>query len=275
MEATGGYSKEMANWLLALRKGLRVSIAQPFRVHYFAKGLGFPNKTDAQDAIMLARFGEVHPPPPYQPMSRAYEQLRALTRERAAFVKASVALENRNEISSQSRQAQKVRERMIAHHKKAVASLEKAMAALIEKDPGLKRDAKRLQTVPGVGPVVAATLMGELGDLREFPHPKALAAFTGVAPRLSDSGTSVHGPAHMTKHGSSRVRQVLYLAAMNSIGKDHTLGQSYDHLLKEGKAPMVALGAIMRKTLVCCRAVLVSEEDYDPNFVKKPPPSNP
>lgn len=98
MEATGGYSKQMAHWFLAAKQDLRVAIAQPFRVHHFAKGLGFQNKTDAQDAIMLARFGEVHQPAPYQPMSAAYEELKALTRERAALVKAALSLSNRNEI---------------------------------------------------------------------------------------------------------------------------------------------------------------------------------
>jgi transposase len=271
MEATGGYGKEMAKWLLALRQGLRVAIAQPTRVHHFAKGLGFQNKTDAQDAIMLARFGEVYTPLPYQPMTPAYEQLRALTRERAAMVKELVRLGNRNELPSDSRIAQKVRLRMIAHLEKAVADLEKAMATHIAKDAGLLEDCQRLQTVPGVGPVVAGTLMGELGDLREFPHPKALASFTGVAPGLVDSGTSVHATAHMTKHGSGRVRHMLYLAAMASMRGENPLSRSYDHLVQEGKPPMVALGALMRKILACCRAVLVANQDFDPNYKKKAP----
>lgn len=266
MEATGGYSKEMARWFLDMRKGLRVSIAQPFRVHYFAKGLGLPNKTDAQDAIMLARFGAFHGPPPYTPMSPAYEQLRSLTRERAAMMKAAHALGNRNEIPCESLLAQKVRERMLASYQEAIAELDQAIATVIAEDPELSRDARRLQTIPGVGPVVTATLMGELGDLRAFSHPKALAAFTGVAPAWRDSGSSVHDQAHMTKHGSGHVRQMLYLAAMSSIRGDNSLARNYEHLLQEGKPPMVALGAIMRKVLVLCRAVLVHEQDYDPDF---------
>lgn len=271
MEATGGYSRELARWLLQLNADLRVSIAQPFRVHYFAKGLGVANKTDAQDAAVLARFGEVHQPRPLRPMTPGYEQLRALTRERAAFLKAALALGNRNELPSESALAQRIRERMLASHQTAVAELDQAIAALIAGDPALARDSARLQTIPGVGPVVASTLMGELGDLREFPHPKALTAFTGVAPALKDSGSSVHLPAHMTKHGSGRVRQVLYLAAMAAIRGDNTLARSYERLLEEGKAPMLALGAIMRKLLVLCRILLVCEQDYQSDFVRKSP----
>lgn len=271
MEATASYSREMAIWLKALEPGCRVSIAQPVQVHYFAKSMGRTNKTDAQDAMLLAEFGEQRRPSLFRPMSPAYVQLRALTRERSALVKASVALGNRNETPSESAQAQAIRERMLAQHREAVAELDEAIATLIATTPQLKQDCKRLQTVPGVGPVVASTLMGELGDLRDFPHPKALTAFAGVVPAVHDSGTSVHEPAHMTKHGSGHVRQMLYLAAMSSVRGDNTLARSYDHLLKEGKKPMLALGAIMRKLLVLCRALLVYEQDYDPQFVKKAP----
>ena len=269
MEATGGYGKEMALWLLALRAELLVSIAQPVRVHYFAKGLGRMNKTDAQDAIMLARFGEVHAPSPYRPMTPAYEQLRALGRERAAMVKEAHRQGNRNEIPSGSPVAQEVREQLIAHLQSAIAELEKAMGDVIAGDAELTKDYNRLQTVPGVGPIVAAVLMGELGDLRDYPTPKALAAFTGIAPALVDSGTSVHQTAHMTKHGSGRVRQVLYMGAVGAMRGKSPLSQSYHHLVAEGKSPMVALGALMRKILACSRAVLVSEQDYDPDYTRK------
>ena len=271
MEATAAYSRELALWLKALDPGCRIAIAQPVQVHYFAKLQGRTNKTDAQDAMLLAEFGEQRRPSLFRFMSPAYVQLRALTRERSALVKASVALGNRNETPSESVEAQTIRERMLAHYMEAVAELEGVIASLIATTPALKQDCKRLQTVPGVGPVVASTLMGELGDLREFPHPKALTAFVGVVPAVHTSGTSVHDPAHMTKHGSGHVRQVLYLAAMSSIRGDNTLARTYNHLLKEGKEPMLALGAIMRKLLVLCRALLVHEQDYDPQFVKKAP----
>lgn len=54
MEATGGYSRELAFWLLAARTGLRLVIAQPVQVHHFAEMQGQANKTDELDAILLA-----------------------------------------------------------------------------------------------------------------------------------------------------------------------------------------------------------------------------
>jgi transposase len=271
MEATSGYGKEMANWLLALRPEARIAIVQPWRVRQYAKGFGMVNKTDALDAILLARFGETYNPRLYHPMTPAYEQLRALTRERAAMVKEAIRLGNRNEIESNSPIAQKIREQTLAKVEHAVKELDQAIKAQIAKDPELKRDARRLRTVPGVGPVVSATLMGECGDLRDYSHRKALLTFTGVAVKVSESGSSVHEPAHMTKRGSGRVRQVLYLGAMALTRGHSPMAEFYHRLVKEGKPDMVALGALMRKILVTCRAVLVEEQDYDPKYQRKPP----
>jgi transposase len=271
MEATGGYSRELANWLIGERKDLRVAIAQPLKVHHFAKLRGLTNKTDRQDAILLALFGASEPLVLFHPMSPAYAQLRALIRERSALVKALVAMGNRNDLASESRLAQEIRERMLERHREAIHDLESAILEVIAGDPGLAEDFRLLQTIPGIGPVVAANIMGELGDLRDFQHPKALAAFVGVAPAWNNSGTSVYEAPRMTKHGNARVRQMLYLAALAAVRGPNTLNTSYGHLLREGKAPKSALGAVMRKILVLSRAVLLSGQDYDPNHKHSSP----
>jgi len=264
MEATGGYSKPLACWLLEAQPELHVAIAQPFRVRHFTQALGQRNKTDALDAVVLARFGSVFLPRAFHPMPNAYERLRALERERDALVRSATAMENREEIPSEDRVAQKVRLRMLRHTRKAIAELDEALLGLIRSEEALAQDARRLQTIPGVGPVLAATLMGELGDLRAFEHPKQLAHFVGVAPVVHSSGTSVEARPHMSKHGNSRVRRMLYMGAMAAIRADGPFADTYHHLLAEGKAPMSALGAIMRKLLVVCRGVLVNNEDYNP-----------
>jgi len=267
MEATGGYSKQLARWLLHAQADLHVAIAQPFQVRHFTQALGQRNKTDALDAVVLARFGAIFLPRAFHPMPAAYERLRALERERDVLVRSATAMENRQEIPSEDRVAQKVRMRMLRHTRKAIEELDQAMLDLIRSDESLGKDARRLQTIPGVGPVLAATLMGELGDLRAFEHPKQLAHFVGVAPVVRSSGTSVDAQPHMSKRGNSRVRRMLYMGAMAAIRVEGPFARTYQHLLAEGKAPMSALGAIMRKLLVVCRGVLINNEDYNPQRV--------
>lgn len=267
MEATGGYSKQLACWFLKAQADLHVAIVQPFQVCHFTRALGQRNKTDALDAVVLARFGATFTPRAFHPMPAAYERLRALERERDSLVRSATAMENRQELPSEDPVAEKVRRRMLRHTRKAVEDLEEAILALIRSDDTLREDARRLQTVPGVGPILAATLMGELGDLRAFEHPKQLAHFVGVAPVTRTSGSSIEGAPHMSKRGNSRVRRMLYMGAMAAIRDQGPFARTYQHLLDEGKAPMSALGAIMRKLLVVCRGVLVNQADYDPERV--------
>lgn len=270
MEATGGYSKQLARWMLQGRAGLHIAIAQPFRVRHFTHALGQRNKTDALDAVVLARFGATFEPRAYHPMPAPYERLQALERERDSLVRAATAMENRQELESESHLVQKVRARMLRHTRKAIEELDGAILAEIRADEGLAKDFKRLQTIPGVGPVLASTIMGELGDIRAFGHPKQLAHFVGVAPIVRTSGTSVDGRPHMSKRGNSRVRRMLYMGAMAAIRTDTPFARTYQHLRDEGKAPMSALGAVMRKLLIVCRGVLVHEEDYNPDRVSAP-----
>lgn len=268
MEATGGYSKPLAMWLLAAAPEVQVAIANPRQVKHFALGQGVRNKTDALDARLLARFGATNAPACFQPMPAAYEELQALGRERAALVKARLSAENRDELPSASKVAQQVRHRVLRQLERSIGKLDAAILAHIRQDPDLARDFKLMTSVHGVGPVVASTVMGEIGDLRRFTAHKQLTAYVGLNPVLKESGTSLHPRPHLSKQGNPRVRQVLYMAALTACRGDHDLGDTYRHLIAEGKAPMVALGAVMRKLLVILWAILQSDTPFDPHHAR-------
>jgi len=104
------------------------------------------------------------------------------------------------------------------------------------------------------------------GDLRRFHKARQLTAFAGVSPRIYQSGTSVNGRPRMCKKGSPRVRHVLYLAALTTIRGNNDLQRTYQRLLDEGKLPMVAIGAVMRKLLIVMRALLITETTYGPDW---------
>ena len=70
----------------------------------------------------------------------------------------------------------------------------------------------------------------------------------------------------MCKKGSPRVRHVLYFAALTAVRGNNDLQRTYQRLLDEGKPPMVAIGAVMRKLLVVMRILLITETAYDPDW---------
>ncbi len=110
-----------------------------------------------------------------------------------------------------------------------------------------------LQSVSGVGPVVAQTLIAAVPELGKVGK-KQIAALIGVAPINRDSGT-MRG-CRTTWGGRSQVRAILYMAALSAIRSNPTIRAFYKRLIASGKKKMVALVASMRKLLVILNAIL-------------------
>lgn len=138
----------------------------------------------------------------------------------------------------QSQQLRKILE-------KQIAQCDKAITTLIAQDPELARKAKRLDAIPGVGPVVAATMLAEMPELGKLTRQTA-AALAGVAPCNRDSGGQ--NGLHHIGGGRSAVRQALYMATLSAaVRHDRILKEFYLRLRAAGKPPLVALTAVMRK----------------------------
>jgi transposase len=112
-----------------------------------------------------------------------------------------------------------------------------------------------LRSVPGVGPVVSRTLLGELPELGTLTH-RQIAALVGVAPRARDSGT-LRGK-RVVWGGRAPVRAALYMAALVARRYNPVIRVFYERLRAAGKAPKVALVACMRKLLTILNAMVRS-----------------
>jgi transposase len=119
--------------------------------------------------------------------------------------------------------------------------------------PALREKAELLQSVSGVGPVLAQTLMAAVPELGKVSK-KQIAALVGVAPINRDSGT-MRG-RRTTWRGRSQVRAILYMATMSAIRRNPQIRVFYRRLIESGKKKMVALVACMRKLLVILNAIL-------------------
>jgi len=104
-----------------------------------------------------------------------------------------------------------------------------------------------LQSIPGVGPVTAASFVSEVADITRFKHPKHLVAYIGIDPRVHESGTSIKGKGYITKRGSKVLRTILYNAASVAVLHDNMFKEFFQKKRDEGKPYRVALVATMRK----------------------------
>jgi len=114
---------------------------------------------------------------------------------------------------------------------------------------------KLLQSIPGVGPVTAASFVSEIGEIKKFKHPKHLIAYIGIDPRVHESGTSVRGKGYISKRGNKILRTILFNAASVAVLHNNMFRQYFQRKISEGKPYRVALVATMNKMARVIHAV--------------------
>lgn len=263
MEATGIYSIELTALLCKACPELSPAIANPERTSAFRDSLGLRNKTDRLDARALAFFGLERCPSAYEPLSPHQAELRSLSRSRDDLIETRKAHENQLAQNPPSAFARKTLKQLLTQLDKGITSIEAEMRRVIASHEDFKRDYALLTSIAGVGFVTAAVVLAELGDLRRFGCARQIGAYAGVTPYRSQSGCH-DAPGHMTKKGNSRVRQAMYMAALSAITHNPVMASVYKCLITDGKKPLVALGAIMRKLLVLMRIIVVSGKPFNP-----------
>lgn len=248
-EATGGFERAAIAGLAAA--GLPVVVANPRQVRDFARATGQLAKTDALDAGILALFAERVRPTP-RPLPDAAAQLldAVLTRRRQLL---EMLTAEKNRLGCALKPLHRGIQAHIRWLERQLDDVTKELAELIEASPVWRAKDDLLQSVPGVGPIVSSTLLGELPELGTLTH-KQIAALVGVAPLARDSGT-LRGK-RLIWGGRASVRTALFMAAMCGRRWNPALKLFYDRLKTAGKPTKVALIACARKLLTILNAMV-------------------
>lgn len=248
VEATGGYEQLVAD--VCDSRGVRYSIVNAARIRHFARATGRLAKNDVIDAAVLAHFGAMVQPAPTVRPSAEVLALRALVERRADLVAQRTAEKNRREHLSGA--ALQSLERHMDWLDGEIRRLDKDISAELRSDDALRSKADSLQSVPGVGPVVATTLLALLPELGHLDR-RAIAALVGLAPWTNESGPR-KGPRRLWG-GRAAVRTILYMAAVSASRWNPPLKALYDRLLERGKPKKLALIAVARKLLTFLNAI--------------------
>jgi transposase len=248
VESTGGYERQLVAKLAEV--GLPVVVVNPRRVRRFGQGMGILAKTDAIDARLLALFGE-KVEPAIRPIRQGRDRLLAdLVARRRQVVAMIVAEKNRRETACEAvRRSIAAVLRLLAQQ---LAALEQRVETILLEDAERAELAELLQSVPGVGPVVARTLLVDLPELGHLGR-REITSLVGLAPFARDSGT--FRGARRIRGGRASVRTALYLAAMTGARFNPELRNLYDRLRHAGKPPKLAFIAVARKLLTILNAI--------------------
>jgi transposase len=250
LEATGGFERPVAAALAAA--GLPIAVVNPRQAREFARATGRLAKTDRIDAEVLARFAQAVRPAPRPVPEEEVQVLAQITARRRQVVGMLTAEKNRLGAAT----AKLVRGRIEAHVRwleKELSRTDRDLEEAIDESPTWRENEELLRGVPGVGPVLARTLLAELPELGSL-KPKQLAALVGVAPLNRDSGAfrgrrTVWG-------GRATVRAALYMGALVATRHNPQIKKFYERLLGAGKPRKVALVACMHKLLIILNAML-------------------
>lgn len=259
LEASGGYEQRLLDALAAA--GLPAALVNPRQLRDFARAAGVLAKTDKIDALILARFAATMRPQLRRLSDARERELSALQARRRQLVEMLTAEKNRLEKASRG-VAKEIRGH-IRHLERRLEALDKAIQEQIRCDPELQSKEQLLRSVPGIGPVLASTLLGNLPELGRL-NRRQIAALVGVAPLNRDSGTmrgrrSVWG-------GRSHVRATLYMNALAASRFNPVIRAFYQRLCAAGKPQKVALVACMRKLLTILNSILHNRTPWNAKY---------
>ncbi len=260
VESTGTYHLPFVETSHAI--GMPCLVYNPLITKSGIKGSVRGQKTDRTDAVIIARMGlrgegRLYSPEPYvatKHYARSCQKLSILSSSFSQY-KSHITELLDGELTDD---AQELLDGIQQAIKEARKQLYKDLAASAQ-GPLFTR----LQTIPGIGPYVAASLIGEVQTMERFKTAHALTAYAGFDPRIRQSGRTLNSTGRLTKRGSTYLRRSAFIAANVARQHDPRFKALYDKKRGEGKPYTVATCVVARKLLSVVRAVWLSERDYD------------
>jgi transposase len=249
VEATGGFETVVAAALAGAK--LPVVVINPAQVRAFAQALGKRAKTDPIDAAVIARFVEATRPE-IRPLPDAETQALADLVARRRQIVQMIGAERQREKRASRRMKRSIG-RVVLVLEQELADLDDELGENVRGSPAWRDKEDLLKTVPGIGPVIARSLIAELPELGTLDRRK-IAALVGLAPWTRQSG-QWKGKSFIGG-GRSKVRAALFVAAMVAARHNPALRGFHQRLIAAGKAKKAALIAVARKLLTILNAIV-------------------
>ncbi len=232
----------------------------PLQARRFAQSCGVRAKTDAVDARMLAAMGAALILQADAPVAKDQHKIKELQLARSALVKDKTRLQN--QLSQQNhplaRRLTRARLRQVKTH---LQQIDMALRKQLQACPKRRRSLTLIKTIPGIGDVVANTLLAEMPEIGTLTK-KAVASLAGVAPMTRQSGRwkgrdSISG-------GRKPLRDALYMSALVAIRHNPEMVLQYTKLKTKGKPAKVAIVAIMRKIIIIANTLVKEDRKWSP-----------
>jgi transposase len=265
LEATGQYGEGVAEYLY--QEGFPVSVVNPARIKHYANSKLRRNKTDKADAQLIAEYCDREKPALWTPPPASFKDLQALVRHLDGLMQTRQQEINRLASGVHTAPVVESLHKLIEFLDQQIVQIKAAIEKHIDHYPELAHRQKLLVSIPGIGKLTAARLLGEIRDILDFEDARQLAAYAGLTPRNVFSGTSVHKKSRLSKTGNAKLRKAMYMSAISAKRWNPIVSQFCARLSQNGLRPKEVIGAAMRKLLHIAFGILKSDQPFNPNYL--------
>lgn len=259
-EPTGAYHRAFETRFLDA--GFALAKVNPRQARRFAEAIGTNAKTDAVDAAMLARFGAMLEPRTLPETSQTLADMKDLIVARRALIKDRTATQNRAHQRSLALLKAQATDRL-KQIERQIAAIDASLRHCLEADQSLKDRFNILVSIPGLGATTALALLIDMPELGALDN-KCAASLAGLAPMARDSGR--WKGKRFIRGGRGQLRHALYMPALVAIRFNADFKAKYQTLTTAGKAPKVAIVAVMRKLVILANALLKEGRNWQPRL---------
>jgi transposase len=271
MEATGVYHEGLAYFLD--EKGYEASVILPNKISNYFRTLDVKTITDKTSSEAIARFGLERKLDSWKRPKAVFKKIRQLTREREQLVQIRTMV--KNQLHAERAEAEPNTD-SVARQKKQIAFLNKQeqqikeeIKILSKQDTKVEESIKLISTIPGVGFLTAATVLGETNGFELIRNKRQLASYTGLDVKEKQSGTSIKGKTRISKKGNKYLRKAMHLPSLAAIRSDERFKAIFDRLVSKHGIKMKAVVAVQRKLLEMIYIIYKNNIPYDKEYLKK------
>ena len=270
MEATGIYHEKFAYFLND--QGLDLSIILPNKISNYARTLDVKTVTDKTASEAIALFGLERKLENWEPPKGVYKKLQQLSRERAQIMDEQTVI--KNQLHAENKEARphensiQRSNKRLALIKKQIQDINKELEELINTNDEVKEIVILLRSIPGIGIITAATVLGETNGFNLIRNKRQLTSYAGLDVKEKQSGTSVRGKATISKKGNRQLRKAMHLPALTAIRNDERFKAIFIRLVSKHGVKMKAVVAVQRKLLEMTFTMFKSKTKFDKNYFK-------
>jgi len=239
-------------------------VANPLHIKRFAGAIGRRAKTDQLDADLITHYGEAIKPALSQLKPCFIRDMSDLLSRRRQLITMQTMEKNRLQIMPKKLKG--LINPILTAIKNQLEKVDEKLEKLIEKSPEYQTKNDIIQSVPGIGKVVAFTLLADMPELGSINNKQA-AALVGVAPMNRESGS--YQGRRKTQGGRYQVRTVMFMAMMSAIQCNPVFKAKYKQLVAMGKPKKVAIIACLRKMIIILNSMVRDGVHWDLEHVKK------